>query len=463
VNINFLTKDYDFSLSDQKPFFKAVRKKGSCAKNQLQVNFPPPEAVKMEMDRLWQFAKKANRKILRGKSTMSPYDLMAYLRKWYLSIHPFPKDNERISALLEDMFSYIYDLPFVPSGYLNEDMAIPLTEYQNLTKEAIRVLQNELKNCYLSKSASVTGKCGYIYDVKEYSAKDSSLKNFIKFKDGLLEKCYTSLGVVCYQTFAMDFETKINRKKARKHPFQFYWDDLIQECKEVITKDDLVLEEFPTEELEKDQSGYIPAGALDMEETLQAIKIKDKNCMKNLSAKEASAVRSFTKESGEVVLSSQDLEEFLSSQDSFDLSSYGKVKGEATDSSNYKIMNVLATMALPTKKNKNLYLGVNKMATLAGDIFLWRGIENDPKLKVGSTFLVKSFFSTSILKSVALGFTPGIKKKLFKILSHHSAKSMVTLSDFPQELEFLLLPGTVLKVIKREEDSKTIVYTLLEI
>ncbi|MBF0362091.1 MAG: Fic family protein [Oligoflexia bacterium] len=103
-------------------------------------------------ERINEFIESFNNKIpsyfAKECTNISPYEFAANIQRWYVSIHPFREGNGRLSRFMQDMISRVFNLPFVPAGYLQNDLLISNSEYQAKTKETVTMMIEKLESCY---------------------------------------------------------------------------------------------------------------------------------------------------------------------------------------------------------------------------------------------------------------------------------------------------------------------------
>lgn len=89
---------------------------------------------------------------------------IADIQRRYVSIHPFHEGNGRMSRLLQDILLTIFDLPYLLSAYLQEDVINYTALYRKQTFDTVERLMRLFSDCYIKlKSNVLKPKCVPLY------------------------------------------------------------------------------------------------------------------------------------------------------------------------------------------------------------------------------------------------------------------------------------------------------------
>ncbi len=156
--------------------FKIKRKLGW--KTEVEVKYLKPYfAEKAAIDLIDEINKDVNGFISKTKKDESPLEFAARIQRKFIAIHPFHEGNGRMSRFIQDLISRTLDLPLIPGGNLQNDIATRLDRYQKKTREEVvsglmqlsRCLKEyQDKECYSKlpenkRVLAISGRCKPIY------------------------------------------------------------------------------------------------------------------------------------------------------------------------------------------------------------------------------------------------------------------------------------------------------------
>lgn len=112
------------------------------------VYYTPSNVSYQRVEWVLQFLKYNLEKYKQGTPLMTPYELAAFVQKWFVSIHPFADGNGRTSRALQDLILAHFDLPFVPAGDLQNDATEVLNTYIDRTYLKVEESLSRLELCF---------------------------------------------------------------------------------------------------------------------------------------------------------------------------------------------------------------------------------------------------------------------------------------------------------------------------
>ena len=80
-------------------------------------------------------------------AVLSPVELAVLIQKWLVSLHPFADGNGRTSRLVQDLILAHFDLPFAPTGDLQNDAMETYDVYLENTYTKMEQMLSELNRC----------------------------------------------------------------------------------------------------------------------------------------------------------------------------------------------------------------------------------------------------------------------------------------------------------------------------
>lgn len=170
-----LLKDYDLKTECGTPLVRIVKGPKACGDGNYsgKINYLPSHIVYNELQRAISYMREGYQALLRGELNSSPIELAADVQRWIVSIHPFGDGNGRLSRFVADKILRSFGLPYMPSGYLTNDVINNQNKYREMTYAQIERLIGELKNCYSQyENGEPDVKCRPITYSERYTDKD---------------------------------------------------------------------------------------------------------------------------------------------------------------------------------------------------------------------------------------------------------------------------------------------------
>lgn len=140
-NIDTFTEEQIGSLV--RPFGPGCGKTGSGH----SVSYARSDQVQNYTDRLVAFTKINLERYKMKKPLMPPTEFSLFVQRWLVTIHPFADGNGRTSRGLQDLILAHFDLPFVPSGDLQNDVLANYDSYVEETYKSMESMLNYLDQC----------------------------------------------------------------------------------------------------------------------------------------------------------------------------------------------------------------------------------------------------------------------------------------------------------------------------
>lgn len=82
-----------------------------------------------------------------GNPAMPPIEFSALVQKWLVTIHPFSDGNGRTSRAAQDVILANFNMPYAPSGDLQNDTMEEFDKYVDQTYAAIELMLTKLEAC----------------------------------------------------------------------------------------------------------------------------------------------------------------------------------------------------------------------------------------------------------------------------------------------------------------------------
>jgi hypothetical protein len=163
-----LIKKYDLKDSKGDPLVKVQGLLIKVPRSNYYVGRAVYASSKVVLSEMKLLVKNINQYVnnyLKGiKSSISPLEFIADTQRRYVSIHPFHEGNGRMSRLLQDIFLDLFDLPFLLSAYLQEDVINNKANYRTKTFEVMNNTLNVLESCSRKlKAGKLAPKCIPLY------------------------------------------------------------------------------------------------------------------------------------------------------------------------------------------------------------------------------------------------------------------------------------------------------------
>ncbi len=82
-----------------------------------------------------------------NKPAVAPIALAAFVQKWLIFTHPFADGNGRTSRAVQDLILTNFNMPFAPSGDLQDDVLISFDKYLELNYVKMEAMLSVLNDC----------------------------------------------------------------------------------------------------------------------------------------------------------------------------------------------------------------------------------------------------------------------------------------------------------------------------
>ncbi len=113
----------------------------------IHTSYVRSELVRGNMDWIRIFLKSNLSLIKSNNSILTPIELSAFVQKWLVTVHPFADGNGRTSRALQDLVLESFDLPFAPSGDLQNDALEEFAKYADNTYVKTEEMVSKLESC----------------------------------------------------------------------------------------------------------------------------------------------------------------------------------------------------------------------------------------------------------------------------------------------------------------------------
>jgi hypothetical protein len=152
-----LIKNFDLKSVQGKPLVQ-IKSGKACDKNsqtyKARVVYLDSEYVPKEMESFINLTNQIWHNLKRNLDVkLSPLEFIADFQRRFIAIHPFGDGNGRLSRILQDAIARSFNLPYPPSGKLQNDLTTPTNDYRAKMILETQQLVTDLENCYQSYQA----------------------------------------------------------------------------------------------------------------------------------------------------------------------------------------------------------------------------------------------------------------------------------------------------------------------